>query len=441
MAKCAWCGSGLNIVEEVSFRAGLATKLHFSCENVNCTYVSPGFFTTRKTGKIHDVNTQLVVGGRMAGKGRSGLAKITSVLGLHAPVANSAFAVKTKDLEEKASVLLQQNLSDAAKRARRAVGGCEDQTVDVPCSHDGAWATRGWKSRKGVVTTIAESTSQVLDIIFKNTECRSCALWNDKKTKKEISMLEYLEWFSKHEIDCMLNHDGSAQSMEASGVMQIYQRSMEKHNIRYRPFIGDGDSSSYTSIEKESPHGVMYPVEKEECVSHITKRMGSNLRELLKEYKGKKLTDGKALGGKGGGLTLNRVDTIQNFYGKCIRDNKGDADAMSKGFWAILDHYSSTLSNWKTILVLVPTRLGTWDTPSSPSQAPASTSCARSNDSHLQPSGVEIISRRMRSMLHAKSERIPSSCYLGYGSQKRVFITARDIISSISGNVSVQQRI
>ena len=59
-------------------------------------------------------------------------------------------------------------------------------------------------------------------------------------------------------------------------------------------------------------------------------------------FLGKKLSDGKSLGGKGGGLTITKCDTIQNFYGKCIRDNKNDPTGMSKATIAILDHYSST---------------------------------------------------------------------------------------------------
>ena len=43
-----------------------------------------------------------------------------------------------------------------------------------------------------------------------------------------------------------------------------------------------------------------------------------------------------------GRLTLTRIDTLQNFYGKAIRDNKGDAKAMSKATHAILKHYAST---------------------------------------------------------------------------------------------------
>lgn len=56
---------------------------------------------------------------------------------------------------------------------------------------------------------------------------------------------------------------------------------------------------------------------------------------------GKKLADGKALNGTGR-LTNARIDTIQNFYGRSIRDNKGDAKAMARATHAILKHYSSS---------------------------------------------------------------------------------------------------
>lgn len=58
-------------------------------------------------------------------------------------------------------------------------------------------------------------------------------------------------------------------------------------------------------------------------------------------FTGRKLSDGKGLGGVGR-LTIKRIDTFQNFYGKVIRENKGDAKAMSKATHAILKHYSST---------------------------------------------------------------------------------------------------
>ena len=34
--------------------------------------------------------------------------------------------------------------------------------------------------------------------------------------------------------------------MELDDIELIYLRSLERHNLRYRPIIGDGDSSSYS---------------------------------------------------------------------------------------------------------------------------------------------------------------------------------------------------
>lgn len=74
--------------------------------------------------------------------------------------------------------------------------------------------------------------------------------------------------------------------MEASGVLKLYSRSEKKHNIRYNPFIGDGDSSSYSKVCVEQPYGPTVYVPKVDCISHVTKRMGSNLRSLVRDYKG-----------------------------------------------------------------------------------------------------------------------------------------------------------
>ena len=56
---------------------------------------------------------------------------------------------------------------------------------------------------------------------------------------------------------------------------------------------------------------------------------------------------GKGLAGEGW-LTIGRIDAIQNFYGRAIRDNPMDPEVqMSKYIWAILDHYSNTVENPK----------------------------------------------------------------------------------------------
>lgn len=74
--------------------------------------------------------------------------------------------------------------------------------------------------------------------------------------------------------------------MESTGVRHIFGRSLEKHNLRYSPFVGDGDSKSYNEVVSLAPYGPTFFIPKEDCISHVTKRMGSALRRLTTEYKG-----------------------------------------------------------------------------------------------------------------------------------------------------------
>ena len=76
--------------------------------------------------------------------------------------------------------------------------------------------------------------------------------------------------------------------MEATGACRLFGRSLTKHKLRYTPFVGDGDSKSYAEVSKLAPYGPAFCIPKEECIGHVTKRMGNALRKLQTEYKGKR---------------------------------------------------------------------------------------------------------------------------------------------------------
>ena len=61
-------------------------------------------------------------------------------------------------------------------------------------------------------------------------------------------------------------------------------------------------------------------------------------------FTGQKLSDGKLLSGPGR-LTLAMVDSFQVWYGKAIRNNKGDVEKMSSETMAILLHYSEKVDH------------------------------------------------------------------------------------------------
>ena len=83
--------------------------------------------------------------------------------------------------------------------------------------------------------------------------------------------------------------------------------------------------------------GPDYEIKKEECVGHVQKRLGTALRKYKKDNKGKKLADGKTVGGKGR-LTDKVINKMQNYYGKAIRGNKGNLNGMKESIKAIQCH-------------------------------------------------------------------------------------------------------
>ena len=62
--------------------------------------------------------------------------------------------------------------------------------------------------------------------------------------------------------------------------MRVYRRSVKKHNIYFDSFICDEDSSDYTIVVKEVVYGAWKTIRKEECVNHISKRMGTGIRTI-----------------------------------------------------------------------------------------------------------------------------------------------------------------
>lgn len=65
--------------------------------------------------------------------------------------------------------------------------------------------------------------------------------------------------------------------------------------------------------------------------------MGTRLRNLKKDLKTKKLSDGKTIGGKGR-LTDKKIDQIASFYGNAVRSSTFVREMKDK-IWAIFYHY------------------------------------------------------------------------------------------------------
>ena len=61
-------------------------------------------------------------------------------------------------------------------------------------------------------------------------------------------------------------------------------------------------------------------------------------KSIKKDYKKKILSDGKGIGSGKGRLTDKVMNTLQNHYGKAIRQNTDNLYAMRKAVAAVLHH-------------------------------------------------------------------------------------------------------
>ena len=86
---------------------------------------------------------------------------------------------------------------------------------DVGVSLGGTWQKRGFTSLNGAVAALSIDTGRVIDIDVMSRYCQGCI--NNKN--------------SPHV--CSINHDESAPKMEQSGVIRIFERSVEKNELRY----------------------------------------------------------------------------------------------------------------------------------------------------------------------------------------------------------------
>ena len=133
--------------------------------------------------------------------------------------------------------------------------------------------------------------------------------------------------------------------MESNGILECFDSSVEKRQLRYLTYIGDGEIKSYPKCCCcRSVPG--YSIKKAECVGHVQKRVGKTLlnfkssnKELMPEdYINKKERKPKKFAFY---LTHKYINQLQNYYGISIRSNANTSVSdMRKAVGAVLYHCS-----------------------------------------------------------------------------------------------------
>ncbi|GFT66727.1 uncharacterized protein TNCV_1394951 [Trichonephila clavipes] len=176
--------------------------------------------------------------------------------------------------------------------------------VDIGVSYDGSWLTRGHTSNIGVGCVIDLLTGFVIDYEVMSKLCGEC---EQTKFALEEDSAEFRIWYEGHQDVCSATRVGSSGAMKVNAAVKLWERS-ESIGFRYTTLLSDGDSKSSLELKEMNVYGSETQIKIQECINHVSKRLGTALRQTVKDWRAKGVT----LGGMKRGSLCERRDNKKN---------------------------------------------------------------------------------------------------------------------------------
>ena len=311
------------------------------CDMVlNSTFSSDRIGETQASNSLFVVVRSVVSATMDMGVGYAGLEKFSRYLDM--PVMTRNTLLKHQNVISDASMhVVNDVMCESAQIVRNVYKRLdpsidESGVMDLIVSFDGSWMTQGHSSLYGIGCVVEMVTGLVIDFTILSLYCQSCACAVARYGGRDTD--NFKQWYDQHS-DCTINYTGSSNAMEKTAAEILWTNSVDKHDFRYTTMLSDEDSSTYAHLCALNVYGDDVEIEKEECVNHVAKRMGTALRNLAKTSK----KTGVSLGGRGHGkLTQDVINKLKVYYGKAIRSCTGDEVAMRSAVFASFFHAVST---------------------------------------------------------------------------------------------------
>lgn len=268
---CKTCGEPVKF--ETASERGLGFKIVILCDKCSPRSVNSCNFVKHS----YEINRRFIFVMRTLGLGLKGATQFCGLMDMPAFLLQTSYDMIVKNIHECVSVVTDKLLKKACVEEMNATSEQQgdEHKSDLTVSGDGTWKKRGFTSLFGVTSLIGYYSGKIIDLFVKSSYCKQCEPW---KSHKDTA--EYQEWWTEHKDVCSANHDGSSGKMEVDAVITMFKRSLEKYQVRFRNYIGDGDSKTYSGILKAAPYGET-EVTKKECIGHVQKRMGKRLRDIV----------------------------------------------------------------------------------------------------------------------------------------------------------------
>ena len=174
---------------------------------------------------------------------------------------------------------LEEVMAEAGKEEKRLAEERGDYHEGVPAITvivDGGWSKRShrhsYNAKSGVGIIVGQATGKLLYIGVRNKYCTACT-----------------QGVPPDQHTCYKNWDESSSEMEPDIILEGFKQAEQVHGVRYKRFVGDGDSSVYPTLI-ENVLGWGRYIEKLECANHACKCYRSGLEKLVQDkpsYKGR----------------------------------------------------------------------------------------------------------------------------------------------------------
>ena len=345
-----FCRGNIKVTEMNNKRMGVDSVLQISCDECHLDYVTqsskqknPGSWRPQDST---DLNTRMVYALTEMGCSKKQMHTFCSIMDIPATKSSrTMWENRINTIHDAHRHVTQEIFRKNREELFQIYTADEDGNIYIPVTYDVTWMTRGYSSTVGVGFVMSLDTGKPLDAATKVNYCQQCTFCPHKKHSRK-----YEQWYRLHKPNCTYDNVTS-KGMEPCIAEELWERS-SSYNIYYRFMVCDGDSSSWKRVRfiygacatcrryyeemtpeeqsdfDKSERGQEFwashrdtnnclSVQKENCINHVTKGLGTALRNRRMEFK---------LGGTGKNtkhkLTDDVISKRTSLYRRVLVKNK-----------------------------------------------------------------------------------------------------------------------
>lgn len=283
---CCDCG-GDSVNLRINNQYGCVAALQIECKS--CSEVlTEKFSSSRYTldkHKYFDLNNRMVQAFLKIGNGYSSLNEFNASFNMSSMSIKTYYLYLNQTLD-KMNAFKQEILSKSRQIVRSVYaelyGAQENPVIDLFTSFDGSWHKKGFTSLYAIGCVVEVYTGLVVDYEILSKYCHMCTYTSNELGSDSP---EFHIWYEGHKGECNKNFDGTSGAMEVQIADILWKRSVKESACRYTTILSDGDAKVFKHLTDEKIYDT--PIEKEDCINHVKKRMGTALRNAVQTAKQK----------------------------------------------------------------------------------------------------------------------------------------------------------